>query len=427
MDVTKPGKIAANPTSRPIIIGHGSIIKDPVVKQEADNGLEAQEPAQAHEPYSIKSTGKTVQPLSALQSEQSAKAKEPSIPESEPKPKTSPATDAKQPEPPSEKAAGSDAEATAVSDGDAAIVDAVAEQAGAGKKQKEEDEAEAKRKEVLEKLIAEKKYFLPIKQQSVKSRGSKWALILALVLVSVAAAYCLIDAGIINAGIKMPLHIFTQKEASTGVESSIAAPTATAVTATNDQSALVAYASKDYGVAFSYPKAWGDVSAKQMAGTVSGKTVTFTFAKQPMMRAGMLSRDYKELGRDGTCHLLYGIMPGTTLADMHSYIKNGDNPDNNQTFKDTTKILKDTPDTFIYERFETGSVAMGGCPGVSITGYKSFSTGSYTGIEFLWSDVTEKPVSTTNFAKYIANPNDFLSEQNRKDILAVIASAKISP
>lgn len=203
MDVTRPGKTAANPTSRPVIIGHGSVIKDPVVKQESNNGLEDQEPSHQQESRPIKAFGKTVQPLGTASSEPVAKTEESA---SETQTKT---TDTNKAEPAAEKTTQEAPQATeATSSEDAAIVDAVAEQAGANKRQKEEDEAELKRRESLEKLIAEKKYFLSIKQQSDKSGSSKGAVAVLILLLLLVGVYCAIDAGVVDVGIDMPLHIF---------------------------------------------------------------------------------------------------------------------------------------------------------------------------------------------------------------------------
>ncbi len=175
-DVAKPGKTAPDPTSRPIIVGHGERIKqDPMVSDASTSKPVKEEPKiteskAAHE--------KVVAPIDEIAD---PKAKE--EPKEEPKP---------EPEPkPEDKPS------------DSAAVEAVVEQAGKKKtkdaKANEVSEEEKARRKHIEKLVAEKTYFLPIGQITRKKNARNGLIaVVLLAIVLAGAAYFAYSQGLIN-------------------------------------------------------------------------------------------------------------------------------------------------------------------------------------------------------------------------------------
>lgn len=160
-DVSEPGKSPADPTSRPIIVGHGTMLShDPMVsdtsKTEANSVPNTIDKTELKTPSS---RNKVLTP-SSTESEDSASP----------------------PEPVKQVAGTSDSS-------DSAIVDAVADEAASKNKQKssndeepnEEDQAQRKH---IANLIADKTYFLPIGQVTRKKQARK-SLIIGLILIIV--------------------------------------------------------------------------------------------------------------------------------------------------------------------------------------------------------------------------------------------------
>lgn len=188
MDVAKPGSAAASPTSRPVIIGHGPMMKDPMVTPDAENNDmdmdkadtsrkakdEASTDAQLH--------GKTIQPdANATEAESSE------LPE------------------PAESNSVDDAPEQAVADEDTdiditneAVVDAVVGQAGQ-KKHPEVSEEEKAEQARLQQLIADKTYALPI-GAITKRRNRKIVLVfVVIVLMLLLVLNFVLDAQLITA------------------------------------------------------------------------------------------------------------------------------------------------------------------------------------------------------------------------------------
>lgn len=168
-DVQKPGKTPAAATSRPIIVGHGAPLKDPMVTDDGAKTDESKTPEKI-----TKTTQKVVKPIN-------------------------------QPDPEPAKPEEPAADDTAVSD--QAVVDAVVGRAG-DKKQAEKDADELhKRLEIVEQLVESKKYFVPI-DVAAKKRTHRIELALFIILLVVAVAGVLaVDAGVINTDIKLPFDL----------------------------------------------------------------------------------------------------------------------------------------------------------------------------------------------------------------------------
>ena len=194
MDVSKPGESAPNTSSRPVLVTHRPMVQDPMVKDDvkADDKV-------ADSKASVMSHGdKVIQPVSDLskpaeeaagtpdQGQSSAAGSDPAKDDTtDDKPKTS-------------------TEATGT---EAAVVDAVVDQATEDKKKQNQlsDEEKAKRA-ALQKLVEEKKYFVPIGQ--VGRRRNRRALLTVIVLVLLlVGGYAAVDAGFIDAGFDLPIDL----------------------------------------------------------------------------------------------------------------------------------------------------------------------------------------------------------------------------
>ena len=176
-DVTKPGKTPASATSRPIIVGRGPTVQDPMVTSDVD----AETPAvEVLAPPSV--AKKVIMPLAAAEDA------------------TPPATT------PPEKATESIQDETT----DAAVVDAVIEQVTDKKKLELQNAEEKKRSELIEKLVADKKYFVPTKSPHQKRNNRIAILLLSIVLLAVGGVIAAIDAGILDIGITLPFDLIQQ-------------------------------------------------------------------------------------------------------------------------------------------------------------------------------------------------------------------------
>lgn len=180
-DVSKPGETAAHPTSRPLIVGHKSEIKqDPMVTSQ-ENSEEAEE--QPEEIVPNKS--------------------EPIIKPDEDTEETQETTEEK----PSETTDEADS-STSVSTSETGEIDALASEAEAKKQSKDNDEKDTKEAEQVQELISSKKYSIPIKEGG-KKRSSEimmiWFLIF-LIFIS-AAAWFVVDAGYYDPGFELPYDL----------------------------------------------------------------------------------------------------------------------------------------------------------------------------------------------------------------------------
>jgi hypothetical protein len=188
MDVSKPGKTAANATARPVIVGHRSIVQDPMVNaaEEANPDVPKEEPA----PTVTPAGKKVITPIS----EPENPADEEAVQESE------------QPAESAEQAAEAPVDSTDGESSETAVVDAVADQVGAKKKEEQLSEEEKKKQEALDKLVAEKKYFVPIGKAHHKSRKTAPIVLLVLLLL-VAGGLAAVDAGVLDIGVDLPFDI----------------------------------------------------------------------------------------------------------------------------------------------------------------------------------------------------------------------------
>lgn len=203
-DVASPGRTAASASARPLIVGHKTTMQDPMVKEASVKHADVdEEPSTAPElELEDKPTGGTAK------SSLSSKLMKPSSIKIEPLEKKESESDDKPSDETLEKKSDKrDTEASTSSD--SATIDALAEQAQT-KKQSQKDQQEITTKNAeLEKLTAEKKYFVPIGEK--KHQRSMRRLFLAIIIVLLLAALLgdlLIDVGIIKTSIKPPIRVF---------------------------------------------------------------------------------------------------------------------------------------------------------------------------------------------------------------------------
>lgn len=232
MDVSKPGNVPADASARPLIVSHRPMVQDPMMK--SDKGIS--ELDSAEEVTEVKSSPtsgeKVIKPLDhsseteASDLEQSAEVaagskakaedKEAPKPDTEIDPKDSKTEketgkeDTKTPEAEDEPKPETESKKTSNSS-EAAEVDAVLEQ-GEASKQTEEQEAdqaaqqEAAKREHLQKLIDNKKYFVKTGQVA-RRRNNRIAIAFVVLLLVVAGLYLAVDAKLIKTGFDVPIHV----------------------------------------------------------------------------------------------------------------------------------------------------------------------------------------------------------------------------
>ncbi len=204
-DVAKPGKSQPAPTSRPIIVNHSPEVQDPMfAKTSSAPKIKTTSIAVGgHEDEEDKSPESTAASTATLSSVDRVTITPPSHNDTD-----------KEPEAPSGDKQGLEADSDSVvlteeSDtselsgaSDSAAVDAIAEQANLNKKHKETPE-EASKREALEKLIENKKYFLPIDEaKHIHALERILFVMLVIFLIGLVAADLAIDAGLIKTEIK---------------------------------------------------------------------------------------------------------------------------------------------------------------------------------------------------------------------------------
>ena len=163
-DVARPGKTTASATSRPIIVGHGSSVQDPMVSKSKDVDTTIAQPNRA---------GKTISPVSEAATEEP-----PTVATPAPTPGES-----------------------------SAVVDAVLEAATTKKKNETETEVSKKADETAQKLIANKTYFLPINSVARRRNSLIASTLFAFMLLALIGAYLLIDAEIVQTNITLPINL----------------------------------------------------------------------------------------------------------------------------------------------------------------------------------------------------------------------------
>lgn len=306
MDVSKPGKTAPSASSRPIIIGHQSV-------QDATVNEQPTAPEVKEEKVS-RSGPKVVMPISddlkpdAIESaaEEAGSEGEVPVPDGGDTAEPPEVTDDSQEEvtevQPTEDV--KETKASTTTNSETAAVDAVAEQADAKKKELQASDEEKKRQKEFEKLIASRKYHVPIGERTRRKRRSRGLVVLLLALLLIAGGYAAADK---FTDLPLPYEFFKAASQAESTESAIVKqepgvqPEATASTVPEG---FVEYKNEEIGISFMYPKEWGEVTVKETLGdgrTTSGTDVRLSFSSSSRSGVTLYSRDYKILqgGRGG--------------------------------------------------------------------------------------------------------------------------------
>lgn len=209
MDIQAPGKSAPSSSARPIIVNHGPMIEDPMV-QKSSEPTTAPIPAghKVIKPLEQSATlGSMVEKVkkqkdaSEEKTEESPKTEsesnEAEATDSEKQPKEEATSTDKQTEEtennkPADKeedkeAKSEDSEAQPTTNDESSssteggVVDAVADQTKDRKKEEEQAKQEVERKEKVEKLIAEKKYFVPLSVARHKKTAHNFSVTVVLI------------------------------------------------------------------------------------------------------------------------------------------------------------------------------------------------------------------------------------------------------
>lgn len=199
MDVSKPGKVPAEPSARPVIVGHKPMVQDPMVTSpEADNPDEKQ-PKEDAQPISPSSGKKVIVPLGEQAENAPPSGEQDAADTPEDTGSQQPAADEAKAEEQSETPESTDVIS------ESAVVDSVVDQVDIGTKREEEQKAEEERKkaEALEKLIVEKKYFVPIGKTHRTSKKGIWVFTAVLLLIFIGLIGA-IDAEVLEAGFSLP-------------------------------------------------------------------------------------------------------------------------------------------------------------------------------------------------------------------------------
>ncbi|MDB5185525.1 MAG: hypothetical protein JWL85_48, partial [Candidatus Saccharibacteria bacterium] len=232
-DVSKPGKTAANASSRPLILGHKTMVQDhTMVGPEVEKKEEAA-PEVPEEPMKLPTRSKTITPPSE---------------EKETPPK--PANDSSQ-EP--------EVNPQDLSSSESAVVDAIAEQAAGKKKDGNVSKEDKEKQKALDKLIEDKTYFLNITPPARKRNMRAAVISLVIVLVGVVGLAAAADAEILNLGFKPPFDFIKKDTKQTAaivpaVAVPAVVPTPKATTpAVTVPDGYVEYTNKELGFKFAYP------------------------------------------------------------------------------------------------------------------------------------------------------------------------------
>ena len=202
-DVSKPGSSPASPNSRPIIVGHGSMLKkDPMVVESSDPEIAEESTAAAK--VLLKPKNK-IEPLKKTDEEKTSEDNASDNAE-----KDTSDTDSKTDEEQPVSTEGENTENNEASD--AGAIDALASEADNQKQDKESAKKQTEEAERLQKIADSKEYFLPITEGGRKRNAERIATwLLLILLLSSAGVYYAIDAGYLDIGINLPFDLIKNK------------------------------------------------------------------------------------------------------------------------------------------------------------------------------------------------------------------------
>lgn len=203
MDVSKPGKSPAEPSARPVIVGHRSLVQDPMVTSTEASKPESSKSEGEAKPTSPSSGKKVIVPLNEQAAEPS---KADQFAPEELRNASGSAEHATSASEETKDHGGTEGSTDTISE--AAVVDSVVDRVDVGTKREEEQKAEEERKkaEALEKLIVEKKYFVPIGKAHQATKRGVWVLTAVLLLIFIGLVGA-IDAEVLEFGFSLPFDL----------------------------------------------------------------------------------------------------------------------------------------------------------------------------------------------------------------------------
>lgn len=194
-DVAKPGNSPPSSSARPIIIGHKPLQQDPMVTASMRATKLLEPPGAPQVSDEEKPSG-----INRFPSATANKIMPPSSVKIEP---ISEDQNAEETKAPVEKTLEPEDNGQTVSS-DSAAIEAIAVQAEAKRKSERASEATKVKNETLEKVIAEKKYFVPIGEKRRRRRSIGLLVTLLALAVLLVGAYLLADAKVIKTNVTLP-------------------------------------------------------------------------------------------------------------------------------------------------------------------------------------------------------------------------------
>ena len=181
---------------------------------------------------------------------------------------------------------------------------------------------------------------------------SWFKIILVLLLALIIGAYLAVDAGLVNAGIDLPFHIFKQETTPPPKQVTVTKETVTATTSI--PTGFKRYTLEGTGIKLAAPTAWGEPTSKTELGySKRGGTNTpdgtyaylISFADNKDIQIAVTSSKYLPPARDA---LYYDFLQWCTGTNDNKYYQ--------ATLKFTTKDKIDTPATVSCDRGPMESV-----------------------------------------------------------------------
>lgn len=177
-DISQPGTTPAEATSRPIIVSHGPALKDPMVTREA---IADESKPVSEEITTQPAVKKVIKPIeSGKKQDIEEQAQKPAVEKDE----------VQHPDVTEE-----------------AVVDAVVEQVSDKTKQEAQSKEELEREELVNKLVTEKKYFVPIGQVHKRRNHRIVLAILLIIVLSGVGAVLAVDAGLLVTDVELPFNL----------------------------------------------------------------------------------------------------------------------------------------------------------------------------------------------------------------------------
>ena len=215
-DVSHPGKSTPSSTSRPTIVGHHTILQDPMVNADHENEEAVTNTSALVNRTSITNIVPSDEAVAGYNStEKIEDTSEPSVEDVKDKvedePQVEADTETEKPKTEETELIEPESKEPAEETSDIQMQSTDGTNTEEQKKAEKETKEDIEKQEAITKLIADKTYFAPIagnKGNSAK-RNFVMPIIVALVVVFV-AGYLVIDSGIIKTSVKLPVSFFNK-------------------------------------------------------------------------------------------------------------------------------------------------------------------------------------------------------------------------